>query len=869
VAEETVRIRVTETGARVVKRRIGDIGTASVAASSQVNLLKRALTFIGVVEGLRRTVRTLADFGQSMSTTRAITSATADQFKVLRARARELGETTRFTASAAAEGMTNLARSGFEVDEVLGAIGGTLNLAQAGALDLATASRITAATLRGFRLEVEETAKVVDVLALAANKSNTTLGELGDAIKFVAPVAAGLGVSMEETVAAITALSDAGLPATLAGTGLRRVMAELESPSKKTAKILKSVGLTTDDVKVSSVGLTTALRRMRLAGIGAGEGLEIFGQRGGPAFEVLGSSIPKIETMNERLNEAGGTAQRIAEIMDDNLNGAMLKVKSAAEAVVLSLGELGGQSGLTQFMLRLADALRFLARNADILAGALTGLAVLAIPKVIAGLKALSALILRHPMGLFIVGLGTTIALLNRFKDDIKLSKDELATLGDVGAAAGEKLSETWGSLQAAGEQAVVEVTDLFNQLFGTELPLSLEGLLRAVAIGFDSLIGIASATGAVLATAFENPLRTVRTIFLESLNIIIRAFNAFAREISKNVRALLEHLLQIAAAIPGVGSEIADSLANLRVELPQIPEFESGFEKMGQRMGDAWKIGFQKSTQATDLVEGLFERARDIRTEKITVQNEELEREDKYNNLLRERQEAFDALLEQADRANPKLEEQRTVMDGLKGAIQEATMDAEDLGAALGGVLLGTVDQLSASIADLAVDGFQDFESFKEALSNLFRDLAKELIKLTIKFLILKAVSAAFSAAGGGGAAGGAFSSLTGAGTPTASLTGAGVPTAVLGRQAGGPVQAGRPYVVGERGPEPFIPTRSGNVVPSSQAKAPEVNLSVVNVTDPEEVTGVLNTRAGEQAVLNVISNNARQVKNLVAGGV
>ncbi len=289
-----------------------------------------SITALGAAAGLvaREGVRVLADFSQAMSTVAAVSQATGNQLTEMTAKARELGATTRFSATQAAEGMLFLARAGFDTDEILGSIEGTLQLAQAGALDLGRAADIASNILSGFRLEVDQTGRIVDVLALAANSANTDVNQLGEAMKFVAPVAAGLGVSVEEATAAIAQLSNNGLQASLAGTGLRRVLSELESPAVKSRKILAEIGLTAADVRPSVQGLSNVIETLAKAGLDTGQALELFGDRGGPAFEVLSSSIPAMREMNAELANAEGTAARVAKVMDDNLNGAILQTVS-------------------------------------------------------------------------------------------------------------------------------------------------------------------------------------------------------------------------------------------------------------------------------------------------------------------------------------------------------------------------------------------------------------------------------------------------------------------------------------------------------------------------------------------------------------
>lgn len=373
------RIRVivdptgAETGARRVEQQLDNVGSAATRVQG---LIARAFAFTGVAVGLTGAINTIANFEQSMSTVRAVSSATEEQFRSLRDEAVRLGSTTRFSASEAAEGMKFLAQAGFTVDQVMASVGDTLLLAQAGALDLGSAADIASNVLTGFRLKAEEAGRVVDVLAFAANAGNTDVRQLGEAMKFVAPVAAGLGVSLEEATSAVTALSDAGLQGSLAGTGLRRVLAELESPSAKTVEILNSIGVAASEVRVSQVGLTTALKRLADAGLDTAGALEVFGDRGGPAFEVLSAAIPRVQDLTKALENAGGTAERIALIMDDNLKGALLNVESAYEGFILALGEAGASNALGLVFATVSESLRVLAGNIDTVIALVEALAI-------------------------------------------------------------------------------------------------------------------------------------------------------------------------------------------------------------------------------------------------------------------------------------------------------------------------------------------------------------------------------------------------------------------------------------------------------------------------------------------------------------
>lgn len=388
--------RATDTAAAKIEKRFQTMNNRLASGTAlSTRKVVAALGTISIAAAFRGSTRVLADFGQAMSTVAAITRATGSDFQALEDKARNLGATTRFSATQAAEGMVFLARAGFSTDEVLGSIEGTLQLAQAGALDLGRAADIASNVLSGFRLNVSDTGRVVDVLALAANSANTDVSQLGEALKFVAPVAAGLGVPIEEATAAIGKLSDNGLQASLAGTGLRRILSELESPASKSAGIISGLGLTLDQVRPSSVGLTAALDALAGAGIDTGQALELFGDRGGPAFEVLSNNIPAVKAMTAALSEADGTAARIATTMDQNLNGALLATGSRLQELILSLGDAGATDALIGVLEGLQKLLTFAAENADnftkgliIAAAAAAGFA---------GAKALGALVVILP----------------------------------------------------------------------------------------------------------------------------------------------------------------------------------------------------------------------------------------------------------------------------------------------------------------------------------------------------------------------------------------------------------------------------------------------------------------------------------------
>lgn len=267
-------------------------------------------------------IRVFADFETSMLRVKAISGATGEEFKSLSDLAKELGSTTAFTAREAAQAMGFLAQAGFDVGEVHQALPKVLSLAAAGQLDLAQAADITASVLRGFGLEASESGRVADVLAAAASKSNTSVEGMGEAFKFAGPVASAMGVSLEETAAALGVLSNAGLKGSLAGTGLRMVLVKMG-----------------EDV-AGAGGLTQALETLNTDGVQAVvDTMKELDARAGTAAVALTGQMGVLKQLHKEMQSVDGISDRMAETMLSGIGGSAVKTGSALEGLRIQIGE--------------------------------------------------------------------------------------------------------------------------------------------------------------------------------------------------------------------------------------------------------------------------------------------------------------------------------------------------------------------------------------------------------------------------------------------------------------------------------------------------------------------------------------------------
>lgn len=328
----------------------------------------------GLVRQTRAAVKVFAEWDKQMSATAAILRLQKNQVQELAQQSKELGATTQFTARQAAEAQTIFAKAGFEVNEIYGAMPGTLNLAAAAETSIAQAADISAGIIRGWGLDASAAADVADILATAATSANTTIEELGDALKFAAPAATALGLSVGDTSAALDILADNMLKGTLGGTGLRTMMATLLGQVNKLEGATGLQGLEErlfEVVEVNGVltkqfiGMVPALRIMKDAGIDTGKAYEIFGKRAGGTAGILLKNIERLEQLQEEIgNERLGRALQVAQDRMNNLQGDSLRLKSAFEGLQLVIGEKL-DTGLRTLTQQLTDVISQIVLTAD------------------------------------------------------------------------------------------------------------------------------------------------------------------------------------------------------------------------------------------------------------------------------------------------------------------------------------------------------------------------------------------------------------------------------------------------------------------------------------------------------------------------
>ena len=317
------------------------------------NPLTQAAAFAGVSFGLADTMNTFKDFEQGMANVKAISGATGKDFDDLTAMAKQLGETTQFSASEAASAMENLAMAGHKTEQILAEMPGLLDLAAAGSVDLATASDVVASALAQFGLDGAEATRVADVFAATASNSKTDVQGLGESFKYAGSLAGALGYDIEDVAVAFGIMGNSAIDASSAGTALRGMLARMSKQGELTAEesnavadAMKKVGVSMTDEKGKSKSLMQVMTELRKGFSGMSEAeksataANLAGQNAmSGLLAIVNASDEDFDKLTQSIYNAEGAAAEMANTKMDTFEGSLKYLQSAAEGVKIALGE--------------------------------------------------------------------------------------------------------------------------------------------------------------------------------------------------------------------------------------------------------------------------------------------------------------------------------------------------------------------------------------------------------------------------------------------------------------------------------------------------------------------------------------------------
>ena len=292
-------------------------------------------------------VKTTADFDSEMSKVSAISGATGTDLDKLRGKAREMGAKTKFSASEAAQGMQYMAMAGWKTQDMMDGLEGIMNLAAASGEDLASTSDIVTDALTAFGLSAKDSSHFSDILAAASSNANTNVSMMGETFKYAAPVLGSLGYTAEDAALAIGLMANAGIKSSQAGTSLRGAITNLAKPTDTVAAAMDKYGISLTDSSGKMLSLRELMEQLRqkLGGLSEAEQAQaaaaLFGKDAmSGMLAIINGSDKDFEKLAGAIDNCDGSSEKMANTMNDNLQGQITILMSQLQELAISFGEI-------------------------------------------------------------------------------------------------------------------------------------------------------------------------------------------------------------------------------------------------------------------------------------------------------------------------------------------------------------------------------------------------------------------------------------------------------------------------------------------------------------------------------------------------
>jgi TP901 family phage tail tape measure protein len=713
-------------GLRLAENRLKAFGRRASQIGKQMLLVSAVMA-----TPLAMATRTFANFEDQMLSVRAVTGAVGQEFDRLNEQAKQLGRTTSFTAAEVAGGMLSLGRAGFDSSEIEAAIPGVLNLARATGTDLAQSADIAAGTLRAFALDASQMGRVTDVLVATANNSAQTLEDLGESMKYVAPIAEEYGLSLEQTAKAVGALANMQIKGSMAGTSMRQIMLRLADPAVQ--KQLRAAGVEALDAagNLRPVGnILTELGRA-MQGMTNAErislGKDLFDQRAaGAALKLAKSDFP---ALSDAIDNAGGVAEKTAKTMDSGLGGSFRRLMSALEGIQIAVGEaLGGAlSGvmdkLATFSVWIAEIITANKEWAVAVAGTIAAIAAVGGALVAIGLAGTVAATVFGGIATIVSAVGTAFGIVASVIGAlltpvglvsaaiIGLSAYLIYASGSGGKAI-EWLGEKFTELKETASQVFKGISDALAAgdiaLAGKILWLSLKvewtkgvNALREIWIGFKDIF-MSAWTDAVfgLAKIFTRGVAMLETIWTQFSSTVVSKWKTAEQ-------TLAEGIAYVIAKVQGLDPE--EVIGNVRQDYGRQQQARDQATQARLQQIDSQREG------ALGVLEEDRKRAHADRQAGYGQQMSEQQRE--LNDLIRQRDEAIKAAEQAAAQTGTA-----DGPAGLKQQIEDSLSGLDLPSMVAGGEAAGTFSAFAATRMDAGSAAERAAKAAEETAENTKR---------------------------------------------------------------------------------------------------------------------------------------------------
>ena len=609
--------------------KLQDVGGRIEGVGKKLMPVSAAVTGIGVAS-----VKTAADFESGMSKVAAISGAAGDDLDALSKKAREMGAKTKFSASEAASAMEYMAMAGWKTEDMLSGIEGVMNLAAASGEDLAATSDIVTDALTAFGLTAQDSGHFADVLAAASSNANTNVSMMGETFKYCAPIAGALGFSVEDTAEAIGLMANAGIKGSQAGTALRTIMNNLSSEVKICGENIGEVEIATTNADGSMRELSDILSDCRDAFAGLSESEKVaaaeslVGKNAMSGFlALMNAGEADINKLSGAIENCDGTAQKMADTMNDNLEGQLTILKSQLQELAISFGEIllpaiknivGCIQKFVDVLNSLPDGVKETIVTIALIAAALgpvliivgkiitaVGTIMTIVPKVVgvingvkAAFAALNMTMLANPIVLIIAAIAALVAafiyLWNTNEDFRQFWIDLWENVKEVAVAVWEFLKEfftaAWEAIKGIAETVWNRIKDFFSGLW--------EGIKNI----FSTVV---EAIKSIITTYFE----VYRTIIMTVLNAIQAVFTTIWNAIKTVVTTVVNGIkTTIMTVWNGIRNTVTSVMNAIKTGVSSaFNAVWNGIKNTVSGIYNTIKDGFNK---AVDFIKGLASSA-------------------------------------------------------------------------------------------------------------------------------------------------------------------------------------------------------------------------------------------------------------------
>lgn len=645
----------------VALQKIGAAGEKLKSVGSSIEGVgKKLMPVTAAVGGLgTAAVKVAADFDSGMSQVAAVSGATGKELDALREKAREMGAKTKFSASEAAEAMNYMAMAGWKTGDMLDGIEGIMSLAAASGEDLATTSDIVTDALTALGLSAKDSGHFADILAAASSNANTNVSMMGETFKYCAPVAGALGFTAEDTAEAIGLMANAGIKSSQAGTAMRTMLTSLTGEVTFVGDAFGELTIQTTNTDGSMRSLGEILADCRVAFSQMSESEQaanaeaLVGKNAMSGFLAVMNAAPAdIEKLNNAITNCDGTAEKMAETMQDNLAGQLTILKSQLEELAISIGEIlmpsirqivgwiqglvdwlnGLDEGTKKIIVTIALVVAVIAPVLIVIgkvvgaigtimtvipqvAGAISGVVGFVSGTVIPAITAVVAAIGWVPIAIAAV-IAVIVLLWNKcewFRDAVTAVWEAVKSV-TVAAwnAIGTFLTNLWGGIVQTGKTAFQGLASFFTACW-QGIRNMFTTVLTAISVFFSTIWNAIRTTVVTVGTAIQTFLTTawtaIKTVITAILTAIQTVFTTVWNAIKAVVTAVMNAIRSVVSGAWNNVKTVTSSVLNA-VKSAVSTVFNSVVSSIRTAMGNVYSTIVSGFNRAVSFITGLASSA-------------------------------------------------------------------------------------------------------------------------------------------------------------------------------------------------------------------------------------------------------------------